>query len=71
MTPFAENPQVRKVIYTVLWVLGLILGAAEIYVGAVPGIEQPGWLTGALAVFPFIAGYVGFQASQNTPAAKL
>lgn len=68
MNPLADNPKARKVVYTVLWVVGLLLTAAQVYVGAVPGIEQPSILTGALAVYPVLAAYVGYQASQNTPS---
>lgn len=67
MNPLAENPKVRKVVYTVLWALGLLLTAAQVYVAAVAGTEQPSLLTGALAVFPAVASYVGYTASQNTP----
>lgn len=68
MNPLAESPRVRKVVYTILWAVGLLLTAAQVYVAAVPGVEQPGFLTGALAVFPAVASYVGYTASQNTPA---
>lgn len=65
MNPLAENPKARKVVYTILWAVGLLLTAAQVYVGAVPGIEQPSILTGALAVFPAVAAYVGYTAGQN------
>ena len=67
MNPLENNPKARKVVYTVLWAVGLVLTAAQVWVGAVPGAEQPSVLTGALAVFPVVAAYVGYQASKNTP----
>ena len=67
MNPLENNPKARKVVYTVLWAVGLILTAAQVWVGAVPGTTQPSVLTGALAVFPVVAAYVGYQASKNTP----
>ena len=67
MNPLAESPKVRKVVYTILWVAGLVLGAAQVAVASVDA-DQPGILTAALAVFPVVASYVGYTASQNTPA---
>lgn len=67
MNPLADNPKARKIVYTVLWAVGLVLTVAQVYVGAVPGTDQPAWLTGALAVYPVIGAYVGYQASKNTP----
>lgn len=64
MNPLAESPRARKAVYTVLWALGLLLTAAQIWVGATDA-GQPTWLTGALAVFPAVASYVGYTAGQN------
>lgn len=67
MNPLENSPKARKAVYTVLWAVGLLLTAAQVWVGAVPGTEQPALLTGALAVFPVVAAYVGYTASKNTP----
>lgn len=64
MNPLAESPVARKAVYTVLWAVGLLLTAAQIWVGATDA-GQPSWLTGSLAVFPAVASYVGYTAGQN------
>ena len=66
MNPLSQYPSVRRYLYLGMWVVGLILTAAQIGVAAIPDAQQPGWLTVALAVFPAVATYVGYTAQQNT-----
>lgn len=55
----------RKPIYGVFAVAGVIIGAIQVgYAAAEAG--NPLWLNITLAVFPFVAGAVGFTASANT-----
>lgn len=67
MTPLEQYPAARRIVYGFLWVAGLFLVAAQLSVAAVDDWTQPKWLTAALAVFPAVSAYVGFQARANTP----
>ena len=69
MNPLSENPGARKAVYTVLWAVGLLLTAAQVWVGATDA-SQPSWLAGALAVYPAVAAYVGYTAQQNITESK-
>lgn len=55
----------RKPIYGAFAVIGVLLGAAQVGIAAV-GEANPDWLLVVLAVFPFLAGAIGFTASANT-----
>lgn len=55
----------RKPIYGVFAVAGVIIGAIQVGIAAI-GAANPEWLLVVLAVFPFVAGAVGFTASANT-----
>jgi len=64
MNPLEQNDDLRKKIYTVFWVVGLLLGCAQVGYAAAD-LGQPVWLTVALAVFTFLAAGVGYTAKQN------
>lgn len=55
----------RKPIYGGFAVAGVLIGAIQVGIAAV-GSANPEWLLIVLAVFPFLAGAVGFTASANT-----
>lgn len=55
----------RKPIYGAFAVAGVVIGAIQVGIAAT-GDANPEWLAVALAVFPFVAGAVGFTASANT-----
>ena len=55
----------RKPIYGAFAVAGVVIGAFQVGISAV-GAENPEWLLVVLAVFPFLAGAIGFTASANT-----
>ena len=55
----------RKPIYGAFAVLGVVIGAIQVGIAAI-GAANPEWLLVVLAVFPFLAGAVGFTASANT-----
>ena len=55
----------RKPIYGAFAVAGVVIGAIQVGISAT-GSENPEWLLIVLAVFPFLAGAVGFTASANT-----
>lgn len=55
----------RSVAYAVFAVLGLALGAVQVWFASA-GAGQPGWLTPAMAVFAFVAAGFGFTANANT-----
>lgn len=60
------TPEVRKPIYAIYAILGVLLGATQVaYAAAEAG--QPVWLTVALAVFAFVGTALGFTAAANTP----
>lgn len=58
----------RKPIYGAFAVAGVVIGAIQVGIAAT-GAENPEWLLVTLAVFPFLAGAIGFTASSNTTAA--
>lgn len=66
MTPLEQYPAARRAVYGLLWLVGLVLVAAEGWCWATKA-AQPTWLTGTLGVFPIVAAYVGYQARSNTP----
>ena len=55
----------RKPIYGAFAVLGVVIGAIQVGFSAAE-VGNPLWLNITLAVFPFLAGAVGFTASANT-----
>ena len=55
----------RKPIYGAFAVVGVIIGAIQVGFAAAE-VGNPLWLNITLAVFPFVAGAVGFTASANT-----
>ena len=55
----------RKPIYGAFAVAGVVIGAIQVGIAAI-GAANPEWLLVTLAVFPFLAGAVGFTASANT-----
>ena len=55
----------RKPLYGAFAVAGVIIGAIQVGIAAI-GAANPEWLLVTLAVFPFLAGAVGFTASANT-----
>ena len=55
----------RKPIYGAFAVAGVVIGAIQVGIAAI-GAANPGWLLVTLAVFPFVAGAIGFTASANT-----
>ena len=57
----------RKPLYGAFAVAGVVIGAIQVGIAAI-GAENPDWLLVTLAVFPFVAGAVGFTASANTDA---
>ena len=55
----------RKPLYGAFAVIGVIIGAIQVGFAAAEA-GNPLWLNITLAVFPFVAGAVGFTASANT-----
>lgn len=55
----------RKPLYGAFAVAGVVIGAIQVGIAAI-GAANPEWLLVTLAVFPFVAGAVGFTASANT-----
>lgn len=55
----------RKPLYGAFAVIGVIIGAIQVGFSAAE-VGNPLWLNITLAVFPFVAGAVGFTASANT-----
>jgi hypothetical protein len=67
MNPFtALPPKARAVIYIAFTFVGLAVGAVQVgYLAA--QLDQPTWLTVALAVVPFLGAGLGLTAASNTP----
>ena len=55
----------RKPIYGAFAVAGVVIGAIQVGFAAAEA-GNPLWLNITLAVFPFVAGAIGFTASANT-----
>lgn len=66
--PLANNPRARKIVYTLFWLAGLVIGALQVAYGASDGTEVPQAVDIASAVYVFLGIGVGYQASANTPA---
>lgn len=67
MNLLAEYPQIRKPLYALYALLGIVVGAIQVaYVAADAG--QPTWLTVSLAVYGFVGTAFGLTAASNTPA---
>lgn len=65
-TPLDNYPGVRLAVYTAFWVLGVVLGAAQIAYATLHAIN-PTWLTVGLAMYPFLGGAIGYTAAANVP----
>lgn len=57
----------RKYVYAFWALVGLVLGAVQVYVASQADPTQPGWLNGALAVYAFVSTGIGATAASNTP----
>jgi hypothetical protein len=64
MNPLKEYPQVRQWAYRVVWGVGLLLGAIQIYTVTV-GEGVPAWVTGALAVLAYVSVATNYTADVN------
>lgn len=62
---FSNYPKARAYAYVISAVVGLVLGALQVWFAAVEQ-SQPVELTGALAVYAFVAGSLGLVAKSNT-----
>lgn len=56
----------RKAVYALYVVIGVLIGALQVGYTAVPGADQPTWLTVALAVYAYVGVAVGATAASNT-----
>ena len=65
MNPLESHPRARRIVYTVLWVIGLALTAFQVGYASVE-ISQPSWLVIAWPVFGVVASGVGYTAARNT-----
>lgn len=68
-TPLEEYPQVRQWAYRAFWVIGLALGAVQIWY-ATAGGEQPDWLLPALAVLAYVSVATNYTADRNVTIPK-
>lgn len=64
MTPLQEYPAVRQWAYRVLWIVGLVLGAIQVYILTVGG-DSPPWLLGAVAVLGYLSIATNYTADRN------
>lgn len=60
----------RRPIYGAFAVIGVVIGALQVGYAAVD-VANPQWLLVTLAVFPFVAGAVGFTAQAATDATAM
>jgi hypothetical protein len=64
VNPLQEYPAVRQWAYRIVWVVGLVLGAIQVYMVTVEA-DQPTWLTGALGVLAYVSVATNFTADRN------
>lgn len=63
----SNHPKFRAYAYLASAIVGLVLGSFQVWFAAVEQ-AQPVELTGALAVYAFVAGSLGLVAKSNTEA---
>lgn len=64
----SDYPRVRKALYALQWVAGLVMGILGIILTAQFGIEHlPDWYTITGLVLTFVWTYTGTVAQTNTP----
>lgn len=72
MNPLAESPRIRKIVYRIMWIIGVALGSIQTWYLTVSSEATPPWLKGAFAVYGFVSIATNFTAdrnvTQNTPA---
>lgn len=64
--PLGDYPRVRKTLYQVYWLVGVVLGAIPVATAALPDATVPDWSLVAMAVFGYLGIAFGFTADQNT-----
>jgi hypothetical protein len=64
--PLGDSPQARKLVYTMFWIAGLVIGALQVAYGAASNTEVPAAVDIASAVYVFLGIGIGYQASANT-----
>jgi hypothetical protein len=65
-----ENPKVRKTVYQIIALASVALAATNAGFGVAVAVEAatfPLWLAITNAVFPVVAGGLGYVAQRNTP----
>jgi hypothetical protein len=60
------TPQIRKALYTLFAVAGVVVGAVMAYCGATDA-AQPAWVDGANAVLTYVGAALGLTAASNVP----
>lgn len=66
MNPNLIPPKARGYVYAAIGFIGLGVGSAQVGYAAA-GIDNPTWLTVALAVVPFLSAGLGYTAATHTP----
>ena len=64
------NPKLRRVLYSIYAVVGLITGSVQVAYAAAE-LGQPVWLTVALAVYAYVGVSFGFAAATKVSAAPI
>ena len=67
------NIEIRKRVYQVFGLIGLVIGAIQGRFASVPDATAPAWLGVALTVYAFLgtAGFAVSQANTVVPTAKI
>lgn len=66
MNPLTQIPALyRKYIYTGYSAIGVVLGAIQVAYLAVPGGQQPTWLTVTMVVMGYLGTALGITAASN------
>lgn len=61
-----KNAKARAVIYGTYVIAGLVFGALQVAFSAIAGVDQPDWLTIAIAVYAYLGIPVGGLAAVNS-----
>ena len=68
MNPLSEYPEIRKYLYTLYWVVGIVLGSLSAAYSL--GDTIPHWLKVFAVVYGYVAIPLGFTAAQNVTRKK-
>lgn len=64
-TPLEQYPHIRQWAYRLLWIVGLAMGALQVWFTTTPADDQPSWILPALAVLAYVSIATNYTADRN------